>query len=133
MPPGKQRPPPRRTGPSDASPTACHVPAQETSSPGTRDKHDELLGGHGSDTLEAGAGKDFIYASHGRNIITTGGGMDQIHAHFGRGPVTYANPKATLFVSHKSEKRYKIENCPRRSLQDLRPLSRTPQGRPAHA
>jgi hypothetical protein len=112
---------------------------------GTYAKHNELLGGHGSDTLDAGGigdvlwgdfnpggqgeaqvdtimggpGKDFIYASHGRNVITTGGGADQVHAHFGRGSITCASPKATIFVSHKSEKLYKIKGCPRISYKSV--------------
>src|SRR5947199_7088247 len=75
--------------------------------------HNELLGGHGNDTLvganagdviwgdykaggqpetqvdriTAGTGKDFIYASHGTNYISTGGGGDVIHAHYGRGQI----------------------------------------------
>ena len=101
-------------------------------------KHNELLGGANNDTLVAaelgdvlwgdykpdnngtaqvdtfkgGPGKDFIYASHGKNIITTGGGLDQVHAHYGRGSITCSNPKATVFLSHKSRKSYKLHNCP---------------------
>jgi len=112
---------------------------------GTKDKHNKLLGGRGSDTLHAGAigdvlwgdfnpsgqnetqvdtidggaGKDFIYASHGKNVITTGGGLDQVHAHFGRGTITCANPKATIFLSHKSKKRYKLKGCPRISFRTV--------------
>jgi Ca2+-binding RTX toxin-like protein len=108
-------------------------------------KHNELLGGHGSDTLNAGgigdvlwgdfnpsgqpttqtdtikggAGKDFIYASHGRNIITSGGGADQIHAHFGRGTITCASPKPTVFLSHASQKLYKLHGCPHISFKTV--------------
>src|SRR5689334_16133432 len=75
--------------------------------------HNELLGGHGSDTIHAGPwgdviwgdykpsgqptrqhdelyggpGRDHIYASHGRNAIRAGGGDDWIKAHFGNGLV----------------------------------------------
>src|ERR1700754_1239728 len=79
-----------------------------------RHGHNELLGGHGSDTIHAGpwgdvlwgdykpsgqptnqndqlyggAGNDFIYASHRQNVIDTGGGNDVVHAHFGWGSIT---------------------------------------------
>jgi RTX calcium-binding nonapeptide repeat (4 copies) len=112
---------------------------------GVANKHNELLGGHGSDTLIAGrigdilwgdfnpsgqnetqvdtirggAGKDFIYASHGKNVITSGGGADQIHAHFGRGTITCASPKPTIFLSHKSQKGYKLKGCPHISFKSV--------------
>ena len=70
--------------------------------------HNELLGGHGNDTINAGpagdviwgdykpsgqpgaqhdtligaAGNDFIYASHGLNAISAGPGNDFVKAHF---------------------------------------------------
>jgi len=107
------------------------------------DKHNELLGGHGSDKIYAGnvgdvlwgdykpggqptsqvdriyggKGKDFIYASHGTNFIHAGGGADQIHAHFGRGEIWCGSGKVTLFLSHKSRKRYKLHRCDRVSYK----------------
>src|SRR3954453_17769790 len=74
-----------------------------------RNGHNELLGGHGSDTIHAGPwgdalwgdykpsgqpsgqrdvifggpGRDFIYASHGKNTIKAGGGNDWLKAHYG--------------------------------------------------
>ncbi|MEA2154167.1 MAG: hypothetical protein QOE11_307 [Solirubrobacteraceae bacterium] len=106
---------------------------------GVADKHNELLGGHGDDTITAGdagdvmwgdykasgqpttqkdvitggAGKDFIYASHGTNTIVTGGGADQVHAHFGRGTITCATKKPLIFLSHRSQKKYKLHGCTR--------------------
>ncbi|HEX4362997.1 MAG TPA: hypothetical protein VHZ75_00490 [Solirubrobacteraceae bacterium] len=108
-------------------------------------KHNELLGGHGSDTLHAGrvgdvlwgdhnpggqpttqvdqinggAGKDYIYAGHGRNVIDTGGGADQVHAHFGSGTIRCASTKATIFLSHRSAKHYKLRGCTHVSYKTL--------------
>ena len=112
---------------------------QERPLVGTTDKHNELLGGHGNDTITAGdvgdviwgdykgsgqpatqkdvltggPGKDHIYASHGLNTIVSGGGADQIHAHFGRGTITCANTKPLIFFSHRSQKKYKLHGCTR--------------------
>jgi Ca2+-binding RTX toxin-like protein len=100
-------------------------------------KHNELLGGHGSDTIYAGPngdviwgdykasgqpgtqtdtiyggpGKDFIYASHGRNVIHTGGGPDVVHAHFGRGVIYCDSPGVTTYFSHSSRGRYRLHGC----------------------
>jgi Ca2+-binding RTX toxin-like protein len=108
-------------------------------------KHNELLGGHGHDALYAGrvgdvlwgdykpsgqpesqvdrirggAGKDFIYASHGTNFIHGGGGPDQIHAHFGHGAIWCASGKATVFMSHRSRKRYTLHGCRRISYKTV--------------
>jgi hypothetical protein len=112
---------------------------QETPLVGLKGKHNELLGGHGDDTITAGdvgdviwgdykpsaqpatqrdvltggPGKDHIYASHGINTITSNGGEDQIHAHFGRGTITCANKKPLIFLSHRSKKNYKLHGCTR--------------------
>jgi len=112
---------------------------RETPLQGLRHKHNELLGGHGDDTITAGAigdvmwgdykpsgqpttqrdvinggpGKDHIYASHGTNTITSGGGADWIHAHFGRGTITCANSKPLIFLSHRSQRHYKLHGCTR--------------------
>ena len=98
--------------------------------------HNELLGGHGEDSIYAGPigdviwgdykpsgqpetqvdhlyggpGRDFIYASHGTNIIRSGGGAEVIHAHFGHGEIT-CSPRTTLFLSHRSHRRYRLHGC----------------------
>ena len=102
-------------------------------------RHNELLGGHGSDVIRAGrvgdvlwgdykpsgqpatqvdriyggSGKDFIYASHGTNFIHTGGGADQIHVHFGRGAVWCGHGRATVFISRKNRRNYRLHGCRR--------------------
>jgi Ca2+-binding RTX toxin-like protein len=106
-------------------------------------KHNELLGGNGSDTIYAGQvgdvlwgdykpggqpttqvdtifggkGKDFIYASHGMNTIHTGGGNDQIHVHFGHGDVYCEGGQPTVFISHKNRPNYKLHGCKRISYK----------------
>jgi Ca2+-binding RTX toxin-like protein len=99
--------------------------------------HNELLGGHGSDTIHAGpwgdviwgdykpsgqpasqsdqiyggAGRDFIYASHGSNNIQAGDGNDWIKAHFGRGVIDCGAGKDVLYISRKAQKHYTIRGC----------------------
>jgi hypothetical protein len=99
--------------------------------------HNELLGGHGDDTIYAGpegdvlwgdykpsgqpttqvdhltggAGDDFIYASHGQNSIDTGTGHDTVHAHFGRGEIRCGSPDAVVFLSHRSRPGYRLVGC----------------------
>jgi Ca2+-binding RTX toxin-like protein len=107
--------------------------------------HNELLGGHGNDTLYAGpwgdvlwadykpsgqpstqvdtviggAGKDFIYAGHGTNNIAAGGGDDMIKAHFGRGSIDCGGGRDSLFISRKAQRHYKIAHCERISHKTL--------------
>jgi Ca2+-binding RTX toxin-like protein len=107
--------------------------------------HNELLGGHGDDTLFAGpwgdvlwgdykpsgqgtaqvdhlyggAGSDFIYASHGLNVIVAGAGKDTIHAHFGRGSIECGGGRDTLFISHRAKRGYKISHCERISFKTI--------------
>jgi len=105
--------------------------------PGSR--HNELLGGHGSDVIHAGPdgdvlwgdykparqptaqrdalyggpGADYIYASHGRNDIRTGGGDDVIHAHFGRGTIHCEGGDPIVYLSRKSRRVYHLSGCAR--------------------
>jgi RTX calcium-binding nonapeptide repeat (4 copies) len=111
----------------------------------SRHGHNELLGGHGSDTIHAGPwgdviwgdykpsgqparqhdrlwggpGRDHIYASHGKNAIRAGGGNDWIKAHFGFGLVNCGAGNDLLYISRRAQKHYKIRNCERISHQTL--------------
>jgi RTX calcium-binding nonapeptide repeat (4 copies) len=102
-----------------------------------RTGHNELLGGHGSDTITAGPqgdviwgdykpsgqpasqvdrlsggnGNDFIYASHGTNVIRAGGGNDSVKAHFGKGIIDCGGGTDLLYVSRRAQKSYKISHC----------------------
>ena len=108
-------------------------------------RHNELLGGHGSDDIHAGPwgdvlwgdykpggqpsgqfdrlsggpGRDFIYASHGYNVIRSGGGRDVIHAHFGRGTINCGHGGTILYISRQSRKRYQLTSCERVSYKTL--------------
>jgi Ca2+-binding RTX toxin-like protein len=110
-----------------------------------RHGHNELLGGHGDDTIHAGPwgdviwgdykpsaqptrqhdqiwggpGRDHIYASHGRNAIRAGGGNDWIKAHFGNGLVNCGGGNDLLYISRRAQKHYKIRNCERISHKTL--------------
>jgi hypothetical protein len=116
-----------------------HKHDEQTPLRGLRNKHNELLGGHGNDTIIAGdagdvmwgdykpsgqpetqrdvitggPGKDHIYASHGTNTIVTNGGADWVHAHFGRGSITCTTKQPLIFLSHRSKPRYKLHGCTR--------------------
>ena len=104
---------------------------------GLKNRHNELLGGNGNDTIYggdagdviwgdympgdqpttqvdrifAGDGNDFIYASHGVNYISTGGGRDMVHAHFGSGEIHCGSAQDIVFVSRVSRPRYKLFGC----------------------
>jgi RTX calcium-binding nonapeptide repeat (4 copies) len=104
-----------------------------------RHVHNELLGGHGSDSIHAGptgdvlwgdykpggqpeaqhdvmvggAGNDHIYASHGYNAIDAGAGDDYVKAHFGRGVIDCGPGRDVLFVSRRAQRRYAIHGCER--------------------
>ena len=111
----------------------------------SRSGHNELLGGHGNDTLYAGpwgdvlwgdykpsgqpstqvdqilggAGKDFIYTSHGTNVVSAGPGADWVKAHFGRGSIDCGPGNDILFVSRRAQRRFTIRNCERISHKTL--------------
>ena len=111
----------------------------------SRRVHNELLGGHGNDTifagptgdviwgdykpsgqpnsqrdrLNGGAGRDYIYASHGWNTIKANGGNDWIKAHYGRGIIDCGGGKDLLYVSRRAKKGYKIRRCERISHKTL--------------
>jgi Ca2+-binding RTX toxin-like protein len=112
--------------------------------------HNELLGGHGNDTIHAGPagdviwgdfrpccqptkqvdhlyggpGDDFMYASHGHNYIYTGGGHDVVHTHFGRGEIHCDSRNVLVYLSHRSRPRYGLFGCKRISYATERSLRR---------
>jgi Ca2+-binding RTX toxin-like protein len=99
--------------------------------------HNELLGGHGDDTIYAGpagdviwgdykpsgqpasqvdhlyggSGEDFIFASHGTNVIRAGGGDDWIKAHYGHGSIDCGGGTDVLYISRRAQKGYTIRHC----------------------
>jgi Ca2+-binding RTX toxin-like protein len=107
--------------------------------------HNELLGGHGNDTIHAGPagdviwgdykpsdqpsnqvdylfggpGNDFIYASHGVNHIRTGVGEDVVHAHFGSGTIDCGSIHAIVYISHASRAKYRLTGCTHISYRTL--------------
>ena len=102
-----------------------------------RPGHNELLGGHGSDTIYAGPwgdvlwgdfkpsgqnstqrdtivggpGNDFIYSSHGVNAIAAGGGDDFVKAHFGSGSIDCGGGRDKLFISRRAQHHFTIRGC----------------------
>ena len=104
-----------------------------------RSGHNELLGGHGSDTIHAGPwgdvlwgdykpsgqptgqrdrlyggpGRDHIYAGHGWNSIFAHSGADWIKAHFGRGIIDCGRGRDLLFISRRAQRHYTIRHCER--------------------
>src|SRR3954462_257906 len=110
-----------------------------------RPGHNELLGGHGSDTIYAGPwgdvmwgdykpsgqpasqrdrlyggpGGDHVYASHGWNTIRAGGGDDWVKAHFGRGIIDCGGGRDVLYISRRAQKGYRIRHCEKISHKTL--------------
>lgn len=102
-------------------------------------RSDELLGGHGNDTIDGGrsgdviwgdykfggqpltqvdhlngeGGRDFIYASHGINYIHAGPGNDVIHAHYGRGIADCGPGRDLIYLSHVRRHDWKLRGCER--------------------
>jgi hypothetical protein len=111
----------------------------------SRSGHNELLGGHGNDTIYAGPwgdvvwadykpsgqpptqvdriyggnGRDFIYAGHGTNYIAAGGGDDYVKAHFGRGSIDCGGGSDILYVSRRAQRHYTTRQCERISHKTL--------------
>jgi Ca2+-binding RTX toxin-like protein len=103
--------------------------------------HNELLGGHGSDTIYGGphgdvlwadfmpggpkrqrdkiiggAGRDFIYGGPGRNVIKAGAGNDFVKSRYGRGRINCGPGNDILYTSRRYKRRYKIRGCERQSV-----------------
>ena len=103
--------------------------------------HNELLGGHGNDTIFAGPtgdviwgdylpgggagqsdkltggpGKDFIYGSKGRNIIKAGPGDDFVKSRYGRGRIDCGKGNDIVYTSRRYKKRYRFKSCERKSV-----------------
>jgi Ca2+-binding RTX toxin-like protein len=103
--------------------------------------HNELLGGHGNDTIFAGPegdvlwadfkpggpkgqrdkitggeGKDFIYGGPGRNVIKAGPGNDFIKSRYGRGVIDCGEGNDIVYTSRRYRHRYKFRSCERKSV-----------------
>ncbi len=100
------------------------------------ERHDELLGHHGSDILRGlgrsdvlwgdwdgtgqptcqrdriygGSGNDFIYGSLGRNVVYGGAGNDAISVHYGRGVVDCGPGREIYHVARTRRKGYTFRN-----------------------
>lgn len=104
--------------------------------------HNELLGGHGNDTIHGGPmgdllwadfrpggpkrqrdritggeGRDFIYGGPGRNVIKAGDGNDFVKSRYGRGIIDCGPGTDTLYTSRRYRHRYKITGCERQSTR----------------
>ena len=103
--------------------------------------HNELLGGHGNDTIFAGptgdviwgdyapggperqrdkltggTGRDFIYGSPGRNVIKAGPGDDFVKSRYGRGVIDCGEGNDIVYTSRRYRHRYKFRSCERKSV-----------------
>ena len=106
--------------------------------------HNELLGGHGNDTiyagpagdviwgdykpseqpssqvdhLKGGRGSDWLYASHGTNYITTGAGNDHVLLVYGHGVVRCNGPGHKTIVMPKLPKNrhYQLIGCTNKTI-----------------
>jgi hypothetical protein len=110
--------------------------------------HNELLGGHGNDTiwagdigdviwgdskdsgqptsqydrLHGGAGEDWLYSSHGHNVIWTGAGKDHVALVYGWGTVYCNGPgRKTLVMRYLPENRHwRLVGCRHKIIQRYR-------------
>jgi RTX calcium-binding nonapeptide repeat (4 copies) len=104
---------------------------------GDANRHNELLGGYGNDTIYggnagdviwadyhpsgqpasqhvtiyAGNGRNFIYASHGENTIYTGSGPTFVLAHFGRGTIVCGSAAVRVTLGAAVRSRYHLQGC----------------------
>jgi hypothetical protein len=100
------------------------------------DDNDELLGHHGNDKVDGGAGKDvlwgdwdpksnnakqsdvlrggdgndFLYPSHGKNLLYGGAGNDRIIAYYGHGTID-CGAGAKDYAQTRTNNAYKVRNC----------------------
>ncbi len=120
-------------------PSSCTAKYEETDLVPADIGHNELLGGHGNDTIHAGpagdviwgdsqaegqptsqvdrlyggAGNDWIYASHGTNYIWTGAGEDHVLLVYGHGVVYCNGPGRKILVMRKlaANRHYRLVGC----------------------
>ena len=106
--------------------------------------HNELLGGHGNDTiyagpagdviwgdykpseqpssqvdhLKGGRGNDWLYASHGTNYITTGAGNDHVLLVYGHGVVRCNGPghKTIVLPRLPQNRHYQLIGCTNKTI-----------------
>jgi Ca2+-binding RTX toxin-like protein len=103
--------------------------------------HNELLGGHGNDTIfggphgdvlwadfkpggpksqkdkiTGGAGRDFIYGGPGRNVIKAGPGNDFVKSRYGRGRIDCGAGNDIVYTSRRYRSRYEFRGCERKSV-----------------
>jgi Ca2+-binding RTX toxin-like protein len=120
-------------------PSSCVAKYEETDLVPADIGHNELLGGHGNDTIHAGPagdviwgdsqaegqpttqvdrlyggpGNDWIYASHGTNYIWTGAGSDHVLLVYGHGVVYCNGPGHKTLVMRKlaANRHYRLIGC----------------------
>jgi hypothetical protein len=120
-------------------PSSCAAKYEQTDLVPADIGHNELLGGHGNDTIHAGpagdviwgdsqaegqptsqvdrlyggAGNDWIYASHGTNYIWTGAGEDHVLLVYGHGVVYCNGPGRKILVMRKlaANRHYRLVGC----------------------
>lgn len=106
---------------------------------GRRGNADELLGWHGSDTLNGHSrsdvlwgdhegdgqpkkqrdringhgGDDYIYSSHGRSVIDAGDGWDAIKVRYGRGKLDCGPGRDFVYIPRSRKKRWDFTSCER--------------------